>query len=53
MREVTFIYRLNFTSVLSSYPPPALALSALIPSGKRRERVIEGFFRRRERDAAE
>lgn len=44
-REVTFIYSLNFTSVLSSYPPPSLALSALIPSGKRRERKSRrGFF---------
>lgn len=53
-REVTFIYSLNFTSVLSSYPPPSLALSALIPSGKRRERKsYRDFFGRRETDAAE
>lgn len=37
-REVTFVYSLSFTSALSSYPPPSLAVSALIPSGKRRER---------------
>lgn len=44
-REVTFIYSLNFTSVLSSYPPPALPQKGSHPlwQMQKRKGVTEGF----------
>jgi len=42
--EVTFIYSLNFTSDLSSYPPPALPRKCSHPlwQMQKREGVTEG-----------